>query len=202
MLGRVLRAGQMWKKKPDNWSKVKKDLEELPSVNDFSAYFLLFTREDTLFLWLCTSALLLFCLNCFSVRSPTCCTVSLTINFVPVLAVFASLRNTAGVGGGWARARGILLLASSPGGLVARIPGFHPGSPGSKMGRAPCNFLDGPLVKTPSFPCRWHEFDPWSGNWDPACCTYHQKFLGREPRSHSKPLLSAISLGSVLFISI
>ena len=29
-IGKNLKAGQMWKKEPDNWPKVNKDLEELP----------------------------------------------------------------------------------------------------------------------------------------------------------------------------
>ena len=32
-------------------------------------------------------------------------------------------------------------------------------------------FLGGPVIKTPDFHCRGHEFDPWSGKQDPACCT-------------------------------
>ena len=27
----------------------------------------------------------------------------------------------------------------------------------------------GPVVKTPCFHCRGHRFNPWSGNYDPAC---------------------------------
>ena len=33
-------AGQVWKKKPDNWSKVNKDPEELPYINDLTTHFL------------------------------------------------------------------------------------------------------------------------------------------------------------------
>ena len=33
-VGEGPRAGQVWKKKPDNWLKVNKDLEELTYVND------------------------------------------------------------------------------------------------------------------------------------------------------------------------
>ena len=32
--GKGPKAGQMWKKKPDNWLKIDKDLEELTYIND------------------------------------------------------------------------------------------------------------------------------------------------------------------------
>ena len=54
------RAGQMRKKKPDYWSKVNRDLEELPCVNDVSAYLVSASLGRIPFLWLCISALLLF----------------------------------------------------------------------------------------------------------------------------------------------
>ena len=35
-VGEGPRAGQVWKKKPDNWPEVNKDLEELPYINDLT----------------------------------------------------------------------------------------------------------------------------------------------------------------------
>ena len=109
----------MRKKKPDYWSKVNRDLEELPCVNDVSAYLVSASLGRIPFLWLCISALLLFYLNCFSVCSPTCSTMSLITNFVPGFIVFASLKHLAFKQG--ARVRAILLLAS--GGSVSKEPG-------------------------------------------------------------------------------
>ena len=60
--------------------------------------------------------------------------LSLIIDFVPVFIVFASLRNAFFSGGG-ARARENLLQPLALASLVARIPGFHPGYPGSIPGR-------------------------------------------------------------------
>ena len=37
------------------------------------------------------------------------------------------------------------------------------------------DFSGGPVVKTLCFHCRGCGFDPWSGNWDPACCTAQPK---------------------------
>ena len=37
------------------------------------------------------------------------------------------------------------------------------------------DFPGGPVVRTPRFHCRGRRFDPWSGNWDPACHTLHSK---------------------------
>ena len=34
------RAGQVWKKKPNNWPKANEDLEELPYMNDLTASLL------------------------------------------------------------------------------------------------------------------------------------------------------------------
>lgn len=36
-------------------------------------------------------------------------------------------------------------------------------------------FPGGPVVKTSSFQCNGPEFDPWSGNYDPTCCTVQLK---------------------------
>ena len=47
------RVGQVWKKKPDNWLKADKDLEELPYINDLTASLLCSSslgRTSTLFL--------------------------------------------------------------------------------------------------------------------------------------------------------
>ena len=37
------------------------------------------------------------------------------------------------------------------------------------------DLLGGPVVRTPRFHCRWHRFDSWSRNEDPACCALQQK---------------------------
>ena len=64
--------------------------------------------------------------------SPIHCAGSVIINFVPVCIVFASLKLSCFQT--WEGARATLLLASSPGGLVARFPGFHSGFPDSVPG--------------------------------------------------------------------
>ena len=116
------RAGQVWKKKPDKWPKVNKDPEELPYISDLTAPLLHSSSlGGTPTPFLCPASVLT---NSFSVCSPTCCSaMSLIINFVPVFTVFASVRNAFSLG---ARARGC---------GVARIPGFHPGYPGSIPGQ-------------------------------------------------------------------
>ena len=62
-VGEGPRAGQVWKKKPDNWPKVDKDQEEVSYVSDLNHLFpaLLLIRKDgyTLSPWVCISALLL-----------------------------------------------------------------------------------------------------------------------------------------------
>ena len=63
--GKGPKAGQMWKKKLDNWLKVDKDLEELTYINDLTTSLLhCFSPEGTLtpFLSRCAS-LPCFCLN-------------------------------------------------------------------------------------------------------------------------------------------
>ena len=60
-VGEDPRAGQVWKKKPDNGPKVNKDLEELPYINDFTTSLLhsssLGGDIHTLALRVCVSAL-------------------------------------------------------------------------------------------------------------------------------------------------
>ena len=76
-VGKCPRAGQVWKKKPDNWPKISQDLEELSYINGLTVYSLhssSFRGTPTPFL----SGGMYFCLaciltNCFSVCSPTCC---------------------------------------------------------------------------------------------------------------------------------
>ena len=110
------RAGQVWKKKQDNWPKVNKDPEELPYRNDLTTSLLHSSSlggMPTPFLSWCVS-LPRFCLNstnCFSVCSPTCCTMALIINFVPVSTLFASLRNAFLNGG---KSQGNLVSSLSP----------------------------------------------------------------------------------------
>lgn len=57
------KAGQMWKKKPGNWLKVNKDLEELTYINDLttpSLHSSLFRETPhTLSILVCISGLLL-----------------------------------------------------------------------------------------------------------------------------------------------
>ena len=60
------------------------------------------------------------------------------------------------------------------------------------------DFPGSPVVSTPRFHCRGHEFDPWSGNQDPTCSAGWQKhfykvfffFLRGQNRcrSHQTPL--------------
>ena len=62
-VGGSLRAGQMWRKKADNWLKVNKDGEERPCINDLSGSFLssfLLMRTPALFLvmHLCLASIL------------------------------------------------------------------------------------------------------------------------------------------------
>ena len=38
------------------------------------------------------------------------------------------------------------------------------------------------MVKTPSFQCKGPEFDPWSGNYDPTCCTMQLKKLKKKKK--------------------
>ena len=64
-IGEGPRAGQMWKKKPDNWPKINKEPEEPPYINDLTASLLFsFTLGGmpTPFLSQCAS-LPCFCLN-------------------------------------------------------------------------------------------------------------------------------------------
>ena len=57
------KVGQVWKKKPDNWLKVNKDLEELTYINDLttpSLHSSLFRETPhTLSILVCISGLLL-----------------------------------------------------------------------------------------------------------------------------------------------
>ena len=100
-IGKRPTAGQVWKKKPDNWPKINKDPEELPYISDLTASLLLSSslgRTPTPFLSGCAS-LPRFYLNNFFVFYPTCRAMSLIINFVPVFTVFASMRNAFFTGG-------------------------------------------------------------------------------------------------------
>ena len=96
---------------------------------------LLLTRCDihTLSLQNSISALLLSQLNHFFMCSPTCCVMFLIINFVPAFTVSASVINAFFTGGNdpWNNSVQPLALAS----LLARIPGSHPGYPGSIPGQ-------------------------------------------------------------------
>ena len=96
---------------------------------------LLLTRCDihTLSLQNSISALLLSQLNHFFMCSPTCCVMFLIINFVPAFTVSASVINAFFTGGNdpWKNSVQPLALAS----LLARIPGSHPGYPGSIPGQ-------------------------------------------------------------------
>ena len=82
----------MWKKKPDNWSRISKDREELPFIKDLTASLLhsssLWGRPHAFslsaHLWLAS-----LLTNCFSVYSPPWA-VSIIINFVPGFIAFAS----------------------------------------------------------------------------------------------------------------
>ena len=66
--------------------------------------------------------------------------MSLTINFVPVTTVFSSLKHSCFQIGARARAT---MLSLTPGGLVDRTLGFHPGYPGliARQGTHPSGSL-------------------------------------------------------------
>ena len=74
--------------------KKDKDLEELLCVNGLTASFLhpSLGRPPTPFLSGCAS-LPCFCLTSFSLCSPTCCAISLMINFIPAFTVCTSVTN-------------------------------------------------------------------------------------------------------------
>ena len=101
--------------------------------------------------WVCVSALLVSWINSLSVYSPIHCPVPLIINFVPVFTVFTSLRHSCFQME--ERAREICFCPLSPGSLVARIPGFHPGYPGSIPGQE----TKASLQKC-SLPSLWDQF--------------------------------------------
>ena len=57
------------------------------------------------------------------------------------------------------------------------------------------DFSAGPVARTLCFPCRWHGFNPWSGNWDLTCCTAWPKKRNIDPaameemsRSHCRKI--------------
>ena len=87
------------------------------------------TPEPALLLWIvydCFASALDRLL--LSVPPPPYCTVFLMINLVPLFIVLASLEHFCFQQ--WARIRAVLLLASD---LVAGIPSFYPGCPGSTL---------------------------------------------------------------------
>ena len=45
----------------------------------------------------------------------------------------------------------------------------HPGQRKASLVKTTRDFPGGPVVKTLSFQCRGHRFDPWSGNQESAC---------------------------------
>ena len=100
MLGRVL-GHQVWKKKPGNWPKVNKDLEELPYINDLTTSLLHSSLGGCPHPFSLGASLSCFCLNklFLCVLSHLCCAMSLIINFVPVFTALASVRNVFFTGG-------------------------------------------------------------------------------------------------------
>ena len=126
MLGRLGRV--RWKKKPDNWPKVNKDLEELTYIRDLTASSLRpssLGRTPTAFLSGCAS-LPCFCLN---YTLFLCVLLHLLLRYVSnnkLCTCFYSF---------CLLEKCIFHWGKGPGGLVARIPGFHPGYPGSIPGQ-------------------------------------------------------------------
>ena len=39
------------------------------------------------------------------------------------------------------------------------------------------DFPGSPVVKIQASNCKGHGFDPWSGNYDPTCCTVQPEIL-------------------------
>ena len=105
-----LKSGQVWKKKPENWPKIIKDLEELPSIYDATISLLYSSSLGRTVTCLLPRCAALYCIWHFSMCSCICCSVSLIINFASLL-VFASLEMHFSAD---ERAKGILLLASNP----------------------------------------------------------------------------------------
>ena len=94
--------GQVRCKKRNQIIGLKEDKvpEELPNINDVSAFWLHSSsrgRLPTRLLSVCAS-LPCFCLNSFSMWPPTCI-VSLVVNFLPAFTVSASVINEVFTGG-------------------------------------------------------------------------------------------------------
>ena len=62
------------------------------------------------------------------------------------------------------------------------------------------DFPSGPVGKTPSFHCRGHGFNPWSGNYDPSSLNVRPKEKTVKKKKKKKKWL--ISPGAVLCTSI
>ena len=107
------------------WSNVNKDLEGLSYISNIN--HLLLHSSPSVYFWPPSD---LNKKNCFSVCFPTCYTVSLIINCVPVFMVFAFLKRSC-----FQRRERAGPLFSWPPALVARSLSFHPGYPGSIPGQ-------------------------------------------------------------------
>ena len=126
----------MWKKKPDNWPKVNKEPEELPYINDLNASLLLSSLGGmpTHFLSGCASVPCLSSLNklFLCVLSHLLCCVS-NNKLCTCFCSFCLLEKCIFQ---WRQGPGEFSFQPlAPGGLMARIPGFHPGYPGPIPGQ-------------------------------------------------------------------
>ena len=108
--------------------KEDKDPEELTYITDLATSLLPSSslgHTHALPVRVCIPALLLsHLISCFSVRSSTCCTLSLIINSVPAFVVSAFVINAFFTGSKDPGKNIFQPLALA--GLVARIPGSHP----------------------------------------------------------------------------
>lgn len=87
-IGRNLKAGQVWKKEPDNWPKVNKTWKNCPYTWLSHLFTVLpTTREDTHALTPRSASIASgLKINYSSMCSPTCCAVFLVINFVSLFS--------------------------------------------------------------------------------------------------------------------
>ena len=111
------------KKKPDNWPKVNKDLGELPYINDLTVPLQQSSslgRMPTFFLSRCVS------LPCFYLKWTVSLRALQLVVVVCILYLFLQFCLCEKCFFHWGQ---------EPGGVVARIPCFHPGYPGSIPGQ-------------------------------------------------------------------
>ena len=131
------RVGQVWEKKPDNWAEGRQRPRRTALNDCYKWLHCLFTVlppphcGGTPAPFLCLAFILT---NHFSMYSPTCCYgLCLIIDFISAFTVSASMVKTFFTGGKGPGKNNVWPLALA--GLLARIPGSHPGFPGSIPGK-------------------------------------------------------------------